>query len=128
MADYKERQAQQNARPVRIVDPDQLHGNSLTAHRQREATETLHVIGTLASDDAGRLKTNAAGRGDPKVRSLQSSKDAERVRITNEPGADPVVLSHVNTAGGGTMADYRERRDAKDVVIVNPDALPDGAI
>lgn len=135
LADYKERQAKADARPVRIVDESDLSANSLTAAREREAAETIHVVGTLASDDAGRLKTNATGTGSGTVESLrsgataQADPGAERVRITDAPGADPVVISHVNTAGeGGTMADYRARRDAKDVVVVNPDALPTGAI
>lgn len=125
MADYREKQAKSDARPVRIVDDGDLQGNSLTAHKEREQAETIHVVGT--ADGSGNFRTNVAGMGSGTFGSLATN--AERVRITDEPGADPVILSHVNTtAAGGPMADYRARRNSKDVVVVNPERLPSGAI
>lgn len=128
MADYKEKQAKADARPVRLVDESELSANSSTAYKQRKNTETVRVVGVASPSGDGKLKTNATGTGAGSFDSLRST-DGERVRITDDPGADPIVLSEVNTAGGGgTMMDYKEQADATDVVVVNPDALPEGSV
>lgn len=127
MADYKEKQAKADARPVRIVDESDLSANTSTAYRERESVETVRVVGTTSPTGDGKLKTNASGTGAGSFSSLRST-DGERVRITDDPGADLIVLSEANTAGGGTMMAYKEQADATDVVVVNPDALPEGSV